>query len=520
MSNKNLFASLARATKRTDSVNEAGGHAYALAPKHALAQYAATGCFGTTFYTSPQHQLDQILELCKGIDDGFIARTAVYAREHGKMKDMPALLLAVLASRGSDELEPAFKRVCDNGKMLRNFVQIVRSGVTGRRSLGSRPKRLVKRWLGQQSAEGLLRASVGNDPSLADVIKMVHPTPVDAERRALYGYLVGRPHDYEALPSLVKDYEAFKAGRTKEVPKVPFQLLTALALGTEAWKQIARDAGWQMTRMNLNTFARHGVLKDPGCTKMIAKRLANPDHVKKARVFPYQLMVAYTHADPERVPLQIREALQDAMEVAVANVPRVKGQTYVLPDVSGSMHSPATGFRPGATSVVRCNDIAALVAAAFLRTNPKGTEVIPFHDRVQPCELNPRDSVMSNAKKLASLPSGGTDCAAPLGELNRRKAKGDLVVFVSDNQSWIDRNRGWNPGTAVLSEWKKYKRRNPKAKMVCIDIQPFANTQAPEQDDILNIGGFSDSVFSLISAFVSDDFHPDHWVGVIDSMAL
>ena len=38
-------------------------------------------------------------------------------------------------------------RVIDNGKMLRTFIQIVRSGAVGRKSLGTRPKRLVQRWL-------------------------------------------------------------------------------------------------------------------------------------------------------------------------------------------------------------------------------------------------------------------------------------------------------------------------------------------------------------------------------------
>ncbi|MEM7155443.1 MAG: RNA-binding protein [Myxococcota bacterium] len=518
MANKHLFSSAARRVPAANTINQAGGKAYRLDSEHALAQYAATGCFGNTYYSSQADQLDEVLALTKDIDDTFIARTAIYARTKAHMKDMPALLLAVLASRGSDWLEPAFDRVCDNGKMLRNFVQILRSGVTGRRSLGSRPKRLVKRWLGDRSASALLRASVGTSPSLADVIKMVHPTPPDAERRALYGYLVGRPHDPDALPTIVKDYLAYKNGHTTHIPKVPFQLLTALSLDTSAWTQIARDAGWQMTRMNLNTFARHGVFENPDTVRMIARRLASPKEVRRARVFPYQLMVAYTQLD-ERVPLPVREALQDAMEIAVANVPRTQGTVHVLPDISGSMHSAATGHRPGATSVVRCIDIAALIAAAFLRTNPK-TNVLPFHDRVQPCPLNPRDSIMTNANRLASLPSGGTKCAAPLARLNAQKATGDLVVFVSDNQSWIDETRSWNPGTQVMTEWTKYKRRNPKAKLVCIDIQPYPNTQAPERDDILNVGGFSDAVFDLVGSFIDNGIDSKHWVGEIDSIAL
>ena len=40
------------------------------------------------------------------------------------MKDMPALLAAILAVRDLELLAQVFPRVIDSGKMLRNFVQI------------------------------------------------------------------------------------------------------------------------------------------------------------------------------------------------------------------------------------------------------------------------------------------------------------------------------------------------------------------------------------------------------------
>src|SRR5581483_11213653 len=100
----------------------------------------------------------------------------------------------------------------NNGRMVRNFVQIIRSGLVGRKSLGTAPKRLVREWLERQTPEALFRASVGQDPSLADIIKMVHPTPKSREREALFGYLIGRPHDPDLLPQTVQAFEAFKRG--------------------------------------------------------------------------------------------------------------------------------------------------------------------------------------------------------------------------------------------------------------------------------------------------------------------
>lgn len=527
MANKTLFKSLiGKLMPATDALNEERAPAYALSPKHQLAQYAATGCLNTTFYASSDEQLAKVLELCAEIDAEFIAKTAVFCRERGFMKDMPALLCAVLSVKDRALLNVTFPRVIDNQKMLRNFVQIMRSGAVGRKSLGTAPKRLVRDWLDVRDPAALFKANVGQDPSLTDIVKMVHPKPKDAAREALFGYFIGREHDVDALPEVVRNFEAFKkgaAGKKGDIPDVPFQMLTALELGTAEWTAIARRAPWQMTRMNLNTFARHGVFGQTGMPELIAERLRDPEKVAKARVFPYQLMVAYTMAVANaNIPQIVCNALQDAMEIATANVPEFPGKVYVFPDVSGSMQSPVTGYRRGATAAVRCLDVAALVAATVLRRNPRA-EIIPFESNVVEVRLNPRDSVMTNAEKLSRLPQGGTNCSAPLRFLNQRRAKGDLVIYVSDNESWIDAPHYGSFGggaTETMKEWASFCQRNPGARMVCIDVQPYGTVQAKERDDILNVGGFSDQVFDVIAEFARGELNADHWIGVIESVAL
>ncbi len=517
MANKTLFQTLAGMRPQADTVNEAGGKAFAFTPKHALAQYAVTGCLNGTFYATAETQLQRVLELASAVGPEFAAKVAVYSREQGHMKDMPALLCAALSVLDAGKLKAVFPRVCDDGKMVRNFVQILRSGAVGRKSLGTVPKKLVQRWLETRTDEQLFRATVGQSPSLADVVKMVHPRPASATRAAFYGWLLGGQHDATTLPECVKGFESFKRGETKAVPDVPFQMLTALPLGPAEWTAIARRAPWQMTRMNLNTFARHGVFNDREVTRLVAQRLRESANVRKARVFPYQLMVAFTQVD-EAVPAEVREALQDAMEVALENVPAIAGRVVVCPDVSGSMQSPVTGHRKGSTTAVRCLDVAALVAAALVRKN-RDAEVLPFSDDVVPVRLNARDSVMTNAKVLAALPSGGTNCSAPLRQLNQRKALADLVVLVSDNMSWVDTNGGGR-STATMAEWAAFRRRNPQARLVCLDLQPYSSTQAQERADILNVGGFSDRVFEILATFAAGELNAGHWVGVIESLAV
>jgi 60 kDa SS-A/Ro ribonucleoprotein len=179
MANKNLFASLKALFPRTTARNDAGAPAYRFDAKHALTQYAATGCFNGTFYASVS-------------DHTFLAKLAIYSRERALLKDMPAALTAALATRDPQLFQRVFDRVIDNGRVLRTLFQMIRSGQFGKRSLSSSVQRAFQRWLNTASTEKLLSASIGQAPSLRDVLRLARPTPTDNARRALFGWLTDK----------------------------------------------------------------------------------------------------------------------------------------------------------------------------------------------------------------------------------------------------------------------------------------------------------------------------------------
>jgi 60 kDa SS-A/Ro ribonucleoprotein len=390
---------------------------------------------------------------------------------------------------------------------------------------------LVRNYLAGRTPEQLLRDSVGNKPTLGDIIKMVHPKAVNPAQNAMFSYLIDKPYDMEQLPMRVRDYIRWKNGEDvsfEGVSWVPFQLLTSKELGTEEWAAVIREGGWHMTRMNLNTALRHGVFEShPELIEVVATRLSDEDIIAKARVFPYQLLAAYLNAD-EQIPAPIRQALESAVNSSLANIPDVDGGVAILPDVSGSMSCPITGYRSGASSKIRCIDVAALVASAFKRKAGNRCTVVPFDTSVHSVDLAmyESESVLENAKRLSSYGGGGTYCASALKHLNETDHMGDLVVFVSDNESWVrpeeeDRDSWYNrSGTSVMQEWNSYKERNPSAKLVCIDIAPYGSTQAHDREDILNVGGFSDNTFEIISRFAKGTFTPETFVGEIEAVTL
>jgi 60 kDa SS-A/Ro ribonucleoprotein len=529
MANKLLFASLKNRFVRATARNEAGGRAYALEPKHALAQLAATGCFNGTYYAQADEQLTTLKILVdQEADNAFLAKLAVYSRQRAMMKDMPVALLLALSKRDPSLFRKVFDRVVDNGRTLRTLVQLLRSGQFGRKGLSYSLQRAVQRWLNTASVEKLLSASIGNDPSLRDVLRLARPTPPDNARRALFGWLTDKPVEKWApatesdLPEEVMALAAFRKAETAEAQVLilgnmhaRWDLLADTAKGPAVWAAIARKMGPQALRMNLNTFLRHGIIGPDANREMddyVAMRLADPEEIRRSRQFPYQFLAAYLNSNPE-MSQKIKAALHKAAEIACGNIPELSGPVVIGLDVSGSMSMPITGNRGrGATSKMRCVDVAALFAAAILRRNPDSV-VIPFDTAAYEAKVDPNDSVLSLAERLAKYGGGGTNCSLPLAAANARYANRHFAgcVLVSDQESWVGIGRGGS--TAVMSEWQTFVRNQVRLhskgfagpKLVCIDLQPYTTTQAPERSDILNVGGFNDAVFNVVASFLTGD---------------
>lgn len=430
-------------------------------------------------------------------------------------------------------MHKVFNRVADNGRVLRTVFQMVRSGQFGRKGLSSSLQRAFQRWLNEASEGKLLSASIGNDPSLRDVLRMARPTPKDNARRALFGWLTDKPVEKWApagvadLPAAVQSLMAFRTAETEESQaliagelQVRWDLLADTAKGPLVWKAIARQMGPQALRMNLNTLLRHDVFKngnknDNSMIDYVAGRIADPEAIRRSRQFPYQFLAAYLNAADE-VPHKIKSALHDAAEIACGNIPQLPAPVIIGLDTSGSMGCSVTGWQArGRASKMRCVDVAALFAAAILRRNSDSV-VVPFDTQAYKAKIDPSDSILSLSARLSKYGGGGTDVSLPLVEANKRYAKRAFagIVLVSDNESWINSGRacGYGRGgsTGVMTEWETFKKTLrghgiADPKLVCIDIAPYGNTQAPDRQDILNIGGFSDAVFNVVSNFLESD---------------
>jgi 60 kDa SS-A/Ro ribonucleoprotein len=100
-------------------------------------------------------------------------------------------------------------------------------------------------------------------------------------------------------------------------------------------------------------------------------------------------------------------------------------------------------------------DVAELFAAAILRRNPDSV-VIPFDDKAYHVKLDPQDTILSLAARLAQFGGGGTNCSLSLAEATNtyRNCRFAGCVLVSDQETWIGTGRYGS--TATKTAWQEF----------------------------------------------------------------
>ena len=94
---------------------------------------------------------------------------------------------------------------------------------------------------------------------------------------------------------------------------------------------------------------------------------------------------------------------------------------------------------------------------------------------------------------------------------------------MSDNESWVDSpwyGRYGGSATETMRQWEAFKQRNPSAKMVAIDLQPYGTVQAKERDDIINVGDHLEDLIGEAADVAAGRSSAGYWVQQIESTEL
>lgn len=214
----------------------------------------------------------------------------------------------------------------------------------------------------------------------------------------------------------------------------------------QQWNLIIPHMGYMAVLRHLRDFDECGL--GASMVNKLTHRIADPGEVAASRQLPFRFLSAYLNIPS----LRWGQALEQALQACVPNIPTLDGRTLVLIDMSGSMMEPFSqgprtphGKRPAMLHV------AELFGVALALRNPQTTDVWGFADtQMRIGNITQGGSILKTVELITSH-STKIGLGTAIEYAVRETYDGhDRVVILSDMQTM--------PSDMVRPEYREYYR--------------------------------------------------------------
>lgn len=462
------------------TANLAGGAAFEQTPELQLVSLLLTSFAQDQFYRKADAGFADMAKLLAQVDPEFAAKAGVFARTEFGMRSITHALAATLATRATGQVwaKNFYNRIVHRPDDMLEIAAAYRA--FGGRMLPNAMKKGFASAFGRFDGYQLAKyRGEGKAFKLVDLANLVHP--------------VGNARNADALRELVagelKNTQTWEA-KLSQAGQAAETEAEKSELKSEAWAELlrARKLGYLALLRNLRNIAEQSADVLP----LALAGLTDREAIRKSLVMPFQILVAMDTLQASAVAekRKIADALTDALELSLANVPRFEGKTLVVLDDSGSMAAPARGTGFGNRS---CIQLGAAFAAALFKSN--NADLMRFSDDASFVKANGRDSMMSIAQGLVqNARAGGTNFHAIF---EAARLPYERIIILSDMQGWM----GTGTPKQVFEQYKKRTGAHPF--VYSFDLAGYGSLQLPE-DKVYCLAGFSDKVFDLMKLLESD----------------
>ena len=282
-------------------------------------------------------------------------------------------------------------------------------------------------------------------------------------------------------------YDNIIAG-TLPVPETWETYISVNGSTKENWSYILDKMGYMAIVRNLRNLIKHGVDEND-----IVDILTDRERVKRSKMFPFQFYSAYRAIENMEKSGKIMGGLSVAMDMSAENFPMLGGNTAIFCDNSGSMRG---SIHPKST--ITHADIGNMFGA-MLAARSFSSVVCAFGSEVVYANVNPRDSILTNAEKIrkAGERAGGATytgkCIEYLKDTNATR-----IVFFTDEQGY-----GRPDCYTAIKDYRKKHESDPY--VFTFDLAHYGTTQFPEREPRhATVGGWSDTILKFIPLFESD----------------
>ena len=489
---------------RTKSVttNLAGGKAYKVGDEFEFVSILLTSFVQDQFYRSAGDTMKRMTELMGQLDPEFVAKAAIFARTEFGMRSITHSAAAELANhaRGTGITRRFLRKVIyrpdDITETLAYFLN----------KYGKPLPMAMKRGLAESfgNFDGYQLAKYrgeGKDVSLVDAVNLVHPVP-DREKTIDVAW-----KDYlDAMsPAQRELVELTGRGSMVEVPIIE-ALVLGLLKSTETWeakiskagksenKAAAKAEAWAelIKTRKIGYFAllrnlRNIMEQAPDLVGDACKLLTDRKLIKKSLVLPFRFYTAIENIGGQN--RKIDEALHDAFDIAMDNVPTLEGKTLVAVDDSGSMG----GFWHSTPDSKSPITLAAVLASVIYKSND--SDVLLFSDHVKTPRLYHKDSGLSIVDRIKKSCTGGGTYFDLI--FKHAKQKYDRIIVLSDMQGW---GHGGAPDSARTAYCRKYKA---DPFLYNFDLAGHGSSQFPPGKTFF-LTGYSDKIFDIMKLLEQD----------------
>lgn len=265
-----------------------------------------------------------------------------------------------------------------------------------------------------------------------------------------------------------------------------------------SWKEICNTITMGHMAMLRNLRGVFSEIEDSDFCERYLERLK--DGVTTGRQFPfryYSALRAVEKDDNCNHRPQIMNALEDCMDISMANFPRLKGKTMCLSDNSGSAWG-AFNSEYGSVTVAEIDNLSSVMTAA----NSDEGYVGKFGDKLITYPISSRRGILAQANAISRNHSndvgGGTEGGIWefFDNAIRKKEHYDNIFVYSDQQAghgglygtsqqaakyWA---AGYSTGSSYINVYKlirDYRKKvNPKVNVFCIQTAGYDNALIPE----------------------------------------
>lgn len=379
------------------------------------------------FYIDGVSSADLVREAVRGVTGQEAANTAIYAREEGKLRHVPLLIVREMARNAAQKqfVSKTLARIIQRPDELAEFLMIYDGNYS--RASGKDPEPLsaqVKKGLAAAFAKFSEYQLAKYDQKsanvrLKDVLFLSHAKPKDGvkgfnrKRRA-----------------------AIKAGTAEGPARV-------LGEGSRLWTKIVHDEletpdTWEVNlsegKDKAETFTRLIKEEKLGALALL-RNLRNMSEAGMDKAFVGQALsmmnvdrvLPFRFISAARAVPMWEDIIEPAMLRAMVGQEKADGMTAFLIDVSGSMDSAISSK----SQVIRMDAAAGL--AILARETFREGYFIPFSDEPKP--IPPRRGFALRDSIVHSMAHSGTDTAKAIKFANGITPHYDRIIVITDEQT-------------------------------------------------------------------------------------